>query len=72
VYLAKSGGLVTVDIQVDRSGKVIKADARPVKNIADPMLIEYAVQAAERTLFNRDPKAPAVQRGNIVYKFVAQ
>lgn len=72
VYLAKSGGLVTIDIQVDRSGRVVKADARPVKNLADPMLIEYAVQAAERTLFNRDPKAPAIQRGNIVYKFVAQ
>lgn len=72
VYLAKSGGLVTIDIQVDRSGRVVKADARPVKNLSDPMLIEYAVQAAERTLFNNDPKAPAIQRGNIVYKFVAQ
>lgn len=72
VYLAKSGGQVTVDIQVDRSGKVVKADARPDKNLSDPMLTEYALQAAERTLFNRDPKAPAIQRGNIVYKFVAQ
>lgn len=72
VYLAKSGGEVKVDIQVDRSGKVIKADARPGKNIKDQMLVEYATQAAERTVFNADAKAPAIQKGNIIYKFVAQ
>jgi hypothetical protein len=72
VYLAKSGGEIKVDIQVDRSGKVIKADAKPGKQITDPMLIEYATQAAERTVFNADTKAPAVQRGSITYKFVAQ
>ncbi|HCY40233.1 MAG TPA: hypothetical protein DHV48_02615 [Prolixibacteraceae bacterium] len=72
VYLAKSGGEIKVDIQVDRSGKVVKADARPGKNIKDPILIEYATQAAERTVFNADTKAPAIQKGNIIYKFVAQ
>ena len=72
VYLAKGGGLITVDIQVDRSGKVIKAEARPTKNINDPMLPIYATQAADRTLFNSESKAPAVQRGTITYKFVAQ
>ncbi len=72
VYLAKSGGEVKVDIQVDRSGKVIKADARPGKNIKDQMLVEYATQAAERTVFNADAKAPALQKGTIIYKFVAQ
>ncbi len=72
VYLAKSGGEVKVDIQVDRSGKVIKAQARPVKNSNDPMLTEYATQAAERTVFNADAKAPLIQRGSITYMFVAQ
>lgn len=72
VYLAKTGGEIKVDIQVDQSGKVIKAVARPGKNIKDPMLIEYATQAAERTVFNADTKAPVIQKGNIIYKFVAQ
>lgn len=72
VYLAKSGGEVKVDIQVDRSGKVIKAQARSVKNTNDPMLTEYATQAAERTVFNADTKAPLVQKGSITYMFVAQ
>lgn len=69
VYLAKIGGQVIVDIQVDRSGKVIKTH---VKSTGDPMLIEYAVQAAERTVFNADTKAPSVQKGSITYNFVAQ
>lgn len=72
VYLAKGGGEITVDIQVNRDGRVIKAEARTPKNMNDPMLQEYAVQAAERTVFNSDPKAPEIQQGTITYHFVAQ
>lgn len=72
VFLAKSGGSITVDIQVDRTGNVIKAEARTSNNLKDPMLPVYATQAAERTVFNSDPKAPSVQRGTITYRFVAQ
>jgi len=72
VYLAKSGGEVKVDIQVDRSGKVIKAQARSVNNSNDPMLTEYAMQAAERTVFNADARAPLIQKGSITYLFIAQ
>lgn len=72
VFLAKGGGLITVDIQVNRAGEVIKADARSTNSINDPMLPVYATQAAERTVFNSDLKAPAVQRGTITYRFVAQ
>jgi hypothetical protein len=72
VYLAKGGGTIIVDIQVDRSGKVIKAEARPAKNINDPMLPNYAIQAAEHTVFNSESKAAAIQKGTITYTFVAQ
>lgn len=72
VYLAKGGGTIIVDIQVDRSGKVIKAIARPAKNINDPMLPEYARQAAELTVFNSESKAAVIQKGTITYNFVAQ
>jgi hypothetical protein len=72
VFLAKNGGLITVDIQVDRAGNVIKAEARLANNLKDPMLPAYATQAAERTIFNSDSKAPAVQKGTITYRFVAQ
>jgi len=72
VYLAKGGGVIIVDIQVDRSGRVIKAEARTTNNINDPMLPAYATQAAEQTLFNSDTNAPTIQKGTITYKFVAQ
>jgi hypothetical protein len=72
VFLAKGGGLITVDIQVNRAGEVIKAEAKPSGNITDPMLPVYATQAAERSVFNSDPKSPTVQRGTITYRFVAQ
>ena len=72
VFLAKGGGLITIDIQVNRAGEVIKAEARPSGSINDPMLPIYATQAAERTIFNSDPKAPTIQKGTITYRFVAQ
>ncbi|MGE5447104.1 MAG: energy transducer TonB [Bacteroidales bacterium] len=72
VYLAKSGGEIKVDIQVDRSGRVIKAEVKSARANGDPLLAEYALQAAENTLFNADNKAPSVQKGSITYKFVAQ
>lgn len=72
VYLAKGGGQVVVDIQVDRNGNVIKAQARQSANLKDPMLPDYAVEAAQRTLFNSDNKAPSVQKGTITYNFVPQ
>ncbi len=72
VYLAKGGGQVVVDIQVDRDGRVVKAQARSAANLHDPMLPQYALEAAERTVFNADAKAPAIQKGTITYNFVAQ
>jgi hypothetical protein len=72
VYLARGGGTIIVDIQVNRSGKVVKAQARPNNNIQDEMLPVYATQAAERTVFNSELKAPEIQKGTITYKFVAQ
>jgi len=72
VYLAKGGGIITVDIQVDRTGKVIKAEVRPAITLTDYMLPVYAQQAAESTVFNSESKAPPVQKGTITYKFVAQ
>jgi len=72
VYLAQGGGLVVVDIVVNRQGKVIRADVRNSETLKDPMLAVYARQAAQRTVFNADESAPTQQRGTISYTFVAQ
>jgi len=72
VYLAKGGGIITVDILVDQQGRVIKAEPRTSSSINDPMLPEYAQNAASRTVFNADKTAPKFQSGTITYTFVPQ
>lgn len=72
VYLARGGGKITIDISVDRNGKVISAVPRNSSTSADPLLPEYAQNAALRTVFNTDQSAPKVQKGTITYTFVAQ
>ena len=72
VYLAQDGGLVVVDIWVNREGKVIQAEVQKSGQLKDPMLEVYAKQAALRTVFNEDPTAPSPQKGTISYNFVPQ
>lgn len=72
VYLAKGGGKITVDIWVAPNGSVTRASVRPASNLSDPLLPEYALQAALRTVFNSKSDAPNPQKGTITYTFVAQ
>jgi len=72
VYLAQGGGEVVVDITVDRNGEVLSAEPRGNSKLSDPMVLAYAKQAAEKTLFNPDNAAPEKERGTITYLFVAQ
>lgn len=72
VYLAQGGGKVTVDIWVSPAGRVIRAELGSTTQSGDPMLTEYARQAAERTVFNADKSAPSPQKGTITYTFVPQ
>ena len=72
VYLAQSGGLVVVEIAVNRKGRVMQAEIRSNSHPQDPMLEVYAKQAALRTVFNEDQSAPALQKGTISYTFVPQ
>jgi hypothetical protein len=72
VYLARGGGVVTVDIIVDREGRVIVVKSRQVSGNFDEQMVLYAGVAAERTLFNPDPAAPLQQKGTIRYTFIPQ
>ncbi len=72
IYLARGGGTVIVDISVSRQGRVVAATPRQNRSIADEQIYLYAQAAAQRTLFNADPKAPNIQNGTIRYTFVAQ
>jgi len=63
-------GTVVVRIQVDKNGKVVQAMAgiKGTTNSA-PCLLKPAKQAALRTQWNADSKAPTKQVGTIIYKF---
>jgi len=63
-------GIVVVRITVDKTGKVISAKAgeKGSTNTA-PCLLKPAREAALRTTWNADQKAPANQTGTIIYKF---
>lgn len=72
VYLTQSGGLIVVDIVVNRQGRVTEAEPRNNPSIRDDQIYLYAKAAASRTIFNADPDAPNPQKGTIYYTFVAQ
>lgn len=70
VQECNESGIVVVNIEVDRSGKVVNATAgvRGSTNTSK-CLLEPARKAALATKFNPDDKAPAKQVGKIVYNF---
>lgn len=63
-------GIVVVSIEVDKSGKVIKAvpGVKGSTNTAD-CLLKPAKEAALRTKWNQDVEAPSKQVGRIIYHF---
>ncbi|MBQ9462372.1 MAG: energy transducer TonB [Bacteroidales bacterium] len=71
-YRCMGAGEVTVLITVDNSGTVIAAKIDESCSSSDGCLRSFAIRAARLSRFSADPKAPARQQGNIVYKFIAQ
>ena len=71
-YRCMGGGYVTVIITVNNSGMVVDAKVQDDVSEKDQCLRNYAVRAARLSRFNADPKAPANQKGDITYCFIAQ
>lgn len=71
VYLSQYGGKVKVNIIVDSSGKVIKAEPESINNFPEQIL-SFAKTAALRTQFNAKTTDNKPQRGYITYNFIAQ
>lgn len=76
-YLDKPGnnfreqGNVVVDIWVDKSGKVIRAEVNlRGTTIVDSNLRNQAVRAALNSNFTADDNAPDLQKGTITYTFI--
>lgn len=72
-YLCKDQGRVVIRVEVDRNGRVRKAEYDPVQsqNVDDCML-EQALQSARETPFNASSAAPEPQRGLITFRFIPQ
>lgn len=70
-YPGNEEGVVVVQVTVNKSGQVTKAEAG-VKgsNTVDPELVAAARKAALQAKFNVDENAPAFQVGTITYRFV--
>lgn len=70
-YTARGGGVVVVDVSLDRNGSVVSASVASSTNAS---LNKIALQAARNynTRFNIDSSAPSPHRGTITYTFVAQ
>ena len=70
-YTARGGGVVVLDVWLDRNGAVTNAR---VASSTNSSLNSIAIQAARNynTRFNIDGSAPAPHKGTITYTFVAQ
>lgn len=76
-YNCPDEGKVVVKIRVDRSGKVISAEAgvnipKASTNTISACLYKKAEEAAKNTKWEADPKALDIQIGYIIYNFQKQ
>ncbi|TVR68509.1 MAG: hypothetical protein EA408_13355 [Marinilabiliales bacterium] len=73
VYRCPDGGVVNVNISVDRQGRVVRAtiDGNP-SGFNEICIHETAVEASLASRFNQDPDAPPVQSGMITFYFQQQ
>lgn len=69
-YICNEEGLVVVSIEVDRSGRVIKAKAGAKGTTTSATCLwTQAESAAKKTTWNPDSNAPSKQLGTIKYRF---
>jgi hypothetical protein len=65
----RSMGKVVIQIQVDKSGNVIKAEVYRGTTISDNSLIEKCIEAVKNSKINAEDTAPDTQRGTVVFVF---
>lgn len=71
-YRCYGSGDVTVIITVDPQGRVVGAEVMDAISSSDQCLRNFAIRAARGSRFSVLTTAPARQRGEIVYRFIAQ
>ena len=71
-YRCERGGVVKVDIVVNRNGDVVSASVNKAASDSDNCMQETAVSAARRSRFDINTAAPERHFGTITYRFVPQ
>ena len=71
-YRCYGAGDVTVIITVNNSGAVVAAKVMDEISADDKCLRDFAVRAARLSRFSASQTAPANQKGEILYRFIAQ
>jgi outer membrane biosynthesis protein TonB len=70
-YDYQQGGIVVVDVLVDRTGRVVQATpGAKGSTILDDYLLRAAQTAAMEAQFDAKPDAPLNQKGSITYNFI--
>jgi len=72
IYKCQGAGIVTLQIEVNPRGDVIKATVVARVSVTDQCLIETAINSASVSRFESDINAPRVQIGTLTFQFVAQ
>lgn len=72
VYKCMGGGDVSIQISVNRKGKVVAAKVIEAASVSDECIRKAALDAAKRSTFSASSKAPEKQIGDITYRFIAQ
>jgi cell division protein FtsB len=71
-YRCYGAGDVTVIITVNNAGQVVKAEVMDGISPDDQCLRSFAVRAARLSRFSASQTAPPNQKGEILYRFIAQ
>ena len=71
-YRCYGAGDVTVVITVNNAGMVVKAEVMDAVSSDDQCLRSFAVRAARLSRFSASQTAPPNQKGEILYRFIAQ
>jgi TonB family protein len=71
-YLCEAGGKVVVAVTVNQNGDVTEANVVKQASSSDYCMTSTALDAAYRSRFNVDGRAPARHAGTITYMFVPQ
>jgi hypothetical protein len=70
-YEYQEEGIVVVEVNVDRAGKVVQANPGiKGSSTLNPDLLRIAKEAAMKASFQVKQNAPAIQKGTITYKFI--